>query len=61
MTTVVQMPTTVARGLRVFDTFPRLPQELSRAGARYPVDLEICVDQRGAVANVHVEAAAPSS
>ena len=57
--TVLQMPTTVARGLRVFDTFPRLPQELSRAGARYPVDLEICVDQRGTVANVHIEAGSP--
>jgi hypothetical protein len=57
--TVLQMPTTVARGLRVFDTFPRLPQELARAGAKYPVDLEICVDQKGAVANVHVEAGSP--
>jgi hypothetical protein len=59
VTAVVQMPTTVARGLRVFDTFPRLPRELSRAGARYPVDLEICVDKRGAVANVHVESGGP--
>ncbi len=59
VTAVVQMPTTVARGLRVFDTFPRLPRELSRAGARYPVDLEICVDKRGAVANVHVESGSP--
>jgi hypothetical protein len=59
VTTVVQMPTTLARGLRLFDTFPRLPQELARTGRKYPVDLEICVDQRGAVANVHVEAGGP--
>jgi TonB family protein len=54
-----QMPVALARGLRVFDTFPRLPQELVRAGRRYPVELEICVDQQGAVADVHVERGSP--
>ena len=49
------VPSSVAQGLRVYETYPRLPSELLLHGRRYPVQVQICVGTDGAVRDVHLE------
>jgi protein TonB len=48
----------VAAGLRVYDSFPRMPDPLRGPGAHYAVLADVCVSDRGQVSQVHVSAPA---
>lgn len=46
------VPASFARGLRIQEHYPRLPEDLSRRGREYVVTVEICVSPRGTVDGV---------
>jgi hypothetical protein len=48
----------VARGLRIYDSFPRMPEPLRGPGAQYMVLADVCVSDRGVVDRVRVSAPA---
>jgi hypothetical protein len=56
----VQLPSGTARSLRVYDTFPRLPELLRRQQRTESIDVNICVSERGSVSTVRLEGASPS-
>ena len=48
----------VAAGLRIYDSFPRMPEPLRGPGAQYMVLADVCVSERGVVDRVQVSAPA---
>jgi hypothetical protein len=58
--TPVQMPTAEARGLRIYETFPDVPDALKRSHARHDILVQICVDRSGAVERALLQRASRS-
>jgi periplasmic protein TonB len=54
------VPPGVAKALRVYDTFPRLPEPMRAAGAAYVVMVDVCVSHQGDVSDVTIEQGAPA-
>jgi len=50
----LQLPARIAKALRLYDTFPRLPEPLRAPGAAYVVVLDVCVSNEGAVSDVMI-------
>jgi TonB family protein len=48
----------VAAGLRIYDSFPRMPDPLRGPGVQYVVLADVCVSDRGVVDRVRVSAPA---
>jgi TonB family protein len=48
----------VAAGLRIYDSFPRMPDPLRGPGVQYVVLADVCVSERGVVDRVQVSAPA---
>jgi outer membrane biosynthesis protein TonB len=56
----VQLSAGVARSLRLYDTFPRMPDLLRAQHRLEVVQVEICVSQSGTVDKVRLEGASPT-
>jgi hypothetical protein len=48
----LHLPAEVAKALRIYDTFPALPDSMRRERVEHAVLLDVCVTERGSVSNV---------